>query len=54
MGAVLACALWLRGGDGRNCHREGAFTGAVNQEVGRLELADKGTLFLDEVGVSCR
>ena len=29
---------------------EGAFTGAINQKVGRLELADKGTLFLDEVG----
>jgi formate hydrogenlyase transcriptional activator len=28
----------------------GAFTGAVNQKIGRLELADKGTLFLDEVG----
>ncbi len=31
-------------------HERGAFTGAVNQKVGRFELADKGTIFLDEVG----
>ena len=31
-------------------HERGAFTGAVGQRIGRLELADKGTLFLDEVG----
>src|SRR5678810_1433570 len=31
-------------------HEKGAFTGAVSQKVGRLELADKGSLFLDEVG----
>ncbi len=31
-------------------HERGAFTGAVTQKIGRLELADKGTLFLDEVG----
>ncbi len=31
-------------------HEKGAFTGAVNQKMGRLELADKGTLFLDEIG----
>src|ERR1700719_4202823 len=31
-------------------HEKGAFTGAVAQKIGRLELADKGTLFLDEVG----
>jgi len=31
-------------------HEKGAFTGAINQKIGRLELADQGTLFLDEVG----
>lgn len=31
-------------------HEKGAFTGAISQKIGRLELADKGTLFLDEVG----
>jgi formate hydrogenlyase transcriptional activator len=31
-------------------HEKGAFTGAVTQKLGRLELADMGTLFLDEVG----
>jgi transcriptional regulator with GAF, ATPase, and Fis domain len=31
-------------------HERGAFTGAVSQNIGRFELADKGTLFLDEVG----
>jgi formate hydrogenlyase transcriptional activator len=31
-------------------HEKGAFTGAITQKIGRLELADKGTLFLDEVG----
>src|SRR6202041_3268524 len=31
-------------------HEKGAFTGAVSQKSGRFELADKGTLFLDEVG----
>jgi len=31
-------------------HERGAFTGAVSQKIGRLELADSGTLFLDEVG----
>jgi DNA-binding NtrC family response regulator len=30
-------------------HAKGAFTGAVNARVGRFELADKGTLFIDEV-----
>src|SRR6201999_1746824 len=31
-------------------HERGAFTGASAQRAGRLELADRGTLFLDEVG----
>jgi formate hydrogenlyase transcriptional activator len=31
-------------------HEKGAFTGAISQKVRRFELADKGTLFLDEVG----
>jgi formate hydrogenlyase transcriptional activator len=31
-------------------HERGAFTGAIAQKIGRLETADQGTLFLDEVG----
>ena len=31
-------------------HEKGAFTGAIAQKVGRMELAHQGTLFLDEVG----
>jgi transcriptional regulator with GAF, ATPase, and Fis domain len=31
-------------------HEKGAFTGAIAQRIGRFEMADKGTLFLDEVG----
>jgi formate hydrogenlyase transcriptional activator len=31
-------------------HERGAFTGAITQKIGRLELADKGSLFLDEIG----
>jgi formate hydrogenlyase transcriptional activator len=31
-------------------HEKGAFTGAISQKIGRLELANKGTIFLDEVG----
>src|SRR5206468_3932953 len=31
-------------------HERGAFTGAIIQKIGRMELSDKGTLFLDEVG----
>jgi Transcriptional regulator containing GAF, AAA-type ATPase, and DNA binding domains len=31
-------------------HEKGAFTGAIARKLGRLELANEGTLFLDEVG----
>jgi len=31
-------------------HEKGAFTGAITAKIGRLDLADQGTLFLDEVG----
>jgi transcriptional regulator with GAF, ATPase, and Fis domain len=31
-------------------HEKGAFTGALKQKIGRFELADKGTIFLDEIG----
>ncbi|NOT24310.1 MAG: sigma 54-interacting transcriptional regulator, partial [Nitrospiraceae bacterium] len=31
-------------------HEKGAFTGALTKKVGRFELADKGTIFLDEIG----
>src|SRR6187431_2513174 len=31
-------------------HEQGAFTGAVQRRLGRFEIADRGTLFLDEVG----
>jgi transcriptional regulator with GAF, ATPase, and Fis domain len=31
-------------------HERGAFTGAVSRQVGRFELADGGTIFLDEIG----
>jgi len=31
-------------------HERGAFTGAITQKIGRLELSDRGSLFLDEVG----
>jgi len=31
-------------------HEKGAFTGAVTQRVGRFELANRGTIFLDEIG----
>lgn len=31
-------------------HEKGAFTGAINKRIGRIEAADQGTLFLDEIG----
>src|SRR5580658_7112709 len=31
-------------------HERGAYTGAVNQTIGRFQTADRGTLFLDEIG----
>ncbi|UJH66595.1 sigma 54-interacting transcriptional regulator [Allomuricauda sp. SCSIO 65647] len=31
-------------------HEKGAFTGAINQHIGRFEMAHKGTIFLDEIG----
>lgn len=38
-------------------HSKGAFTGAANSRIGRFEAADKGTIFLDEIGdldLSCQ
>src|ERR1700729_3539624 len=34
-------------------HERGAFTGAMSQRIGRFELANKGTVFFDEIGESC-
>ncbi len=31
-------------------HERGAFTGAITQKIGRVEVADQGSLFLDEIG----
>ena len=31
-------------------HEKGAFTGAINKKIGKFEMADKGTIFLDEIG----
>ena len=31
-------------------HEKGSFSGAINQRIGKFELADKGTIFLDEIG----
>ena len=36
--------------DGLFGHEKGAFTGAAGQKIGKFELADKGTIFLDEIG----
>ena len=38
-------------------HRKGAFTDAVTDRIGRFEMADRGTIFLDEIGeldLSCQ
>jgi formate hydrogenlyase transcriptional activator len=35
-------------------HEKGAFTGATQRRLGRFELADGGTIFLDEVGELCQ
>lgn len=35
-------------------HSKGAFTGAVSERKGRFEMADKGTIFLDEIGDLCQ
>ncbi|MFA6010920.1 MAG: sigma 54-interacting transcriptional regulator [Desulfobacteraceae bacterium] len=31
-------------------HERGSFTGAINQKIGKFEMANKGTIFLDEIG----
>ena len=31
-------------------HEKGSFTGATDRQIGKFEQADKGTIFLDEVG----
>jgi DNA-binding NtrC family response regulator len=31
-------------------HEKGAFTGAIERQIGKFEMADRGTLFLDEIG----
>ena len=31
-------------------HVKGAYTGAIKTKIGKFELADKGTIFLDEIG----
>jgi PAS domain S-box-containing protein len=35
-------------------HEKGAFTGAIQRRLGRFELADGGTIFLDEIGELCQ
>ena len=33
-------------------HEKGAFTGAIAQRIGRFEQANRGTIFLDEIGAT--
>jgi formate hydrogenlyase transcriptional activator len=42
--------LWAQSVSLPDVHEKGAFTGAVAQRIGRFELANRGTVFLDEIG----